>query len=137
MPSSFLAFAVDHNGDGRRDIWTTRSDIFASAANYLARSGWRDDRTWGREIRLPDSFDRSLLGLATTKPLPEWHALGVRRVDGSDLPKQPVMASVIEAEAHRPPAYLVYQNYRTILKWNRSTFFGLAVGLLADGIGRR
>ena len=137
MPSSFLAFAVDHNGDGRRDIWTTRDDIFASAANYLARSGWRDDLTWGRGIRLPDSFDRSLLGLATTKLVPDWQALGVRRADGSALPSRSIMASVIEAETDRPPAYLVYQNYRTILKWNRSTFFALAVGRLADAIGRR
>ena len=137
MPSSFLAFAADHDGDGRRDIWTTRGDMFASAANYLARSGWHDDLTWGREVLLPAGFDRSLLGLAATKPLPEWQALGVRRADGGDLPIRPVQASVIEAEAHRSPAYLVYQNYRTVLKWNRSTFFALAVGLLADGIGRR
>ena len=132
MPSTFLNFAVDYDGDGRLDIWHSRPDVFASAANYLAKSGWRDDITWGRAVRLPPGFDRSLIGLETVKTLPEWQAAGVRRADGTALPKRPLRASLIEAEEGKGPAFLVYDNYRALLKWNRSTFFALAVGYLAD-----
>ncbi len=132
MPSSFVRFAIDHDGDGRIDIWTTPADVFASAANYLARSGWRDDITWGRQVRIPQGFDRSYLELKTAKRLPEWQQLGVRKADGSDLPTRSISASVIEAEPGKGPAFVVYDNFHTILKWNRSTFFALAVGHLAD-----
>jgi len=86
MPSSFLNFAVDGDGDGRKDIWTNRKDVFASAANYLSRSGWKGDQTWGRQVRLPDGFDAKLADLDVRKTLAEWQGLGVRRLDGSDLP---------------------------------------------------
>ncbi|MEL0114472.1 MAG: lytic murein transglycosylase, partial [Rickettsiales bacterium] len=77
MPSSFLNYAVDYNGDGRRDIWTTRADVFASAANYLASVGWRNDQTWGRLVKIPAGFDSSLIGLKQPrKRLSEWQALG-------------------------------------------------------------
>ncbi|MDA0262349.1 MAG: lytic murein transglycosylase, partial [Proteobacteria bacterium] len=137
MPSSFVRFATDHDGDGRIDIWTTPADVFASAANYLARSGWRDDLTWGRPVRLPDGFAAAELGFDSVKPLPQWQEIGVRRPDGSDLPRRSIMASVIEAEAGKGPTFLVYQNFKTILKWNRSTFFALAVGHLADQLEER
>lgn len=132
MPSTFLNFAVDYDGDGRLDIWNSRPDVFASAANYLSKSGWRDDITWGRAVRLPPGFDRSMIGLETVKTLPEWQAAGVRRADGEALPKRPLRASLIEAEEGKGPVFLVYDNYRALLKWNRSTFFALAVGYLAD-----
>jgi membrane-bound lytic murein transglycosylase B len=138
MPSSFLNFAYDFDGDGRRDIWTTPADVFASAANYLARSGWRDDQTWGRQVRLPDGFDAALAGLKITKYLDEWQRLGVRRVDGADLPTRRLAASLIRPEkSGAGPAYLVYRNYRTILKWNRSNYFALAVSRLSDAIAGR
>ena len=86
MPSSYQAYAVDYDHDGRRDIWTTLPDVFASIANYLAKAGWNDRYTWGREVRLPPTIDGSLAGLQQQKPLPEWQALGVRRADGTDLP---------------------------------------------------
>ena len=136
MPSSFVRFAVDHDGDGRVDIWTTPADVFASAANYLAHSGWRDDITWGRQVRLPAGFDRANLGLKVAKRLPEWQRIGVRRADGSDLPTRPLAASVIEAEKGKGPAFVVYDNFHAILRWNRSFFFALAVGHLADGLAR-
>jgi membrane-bound lytic murein transglycosylase B len=135
MPSSFRSFAVDHDGDGRIDLWNSRSDVFASAANYLKRSGWKGDETWGRPVRLPDGFDARLIGTGVAKTLAEWSALGVARGDGSPLPARPLKASVILAEGAKGPAFLVYDNYRTILKWNRSTFFAIAVGTLADRIG--
>ena len=122
MPSSFVRFAKDHDDDGRIDIWTTPADVFASAANYLVRSGWRDDLTWGRAVAVPAGFSPSQFGLKTAKELPQWQELGVRRKDGSDLPTRPIKASVIEAEKGRGETFVVYQNFRTILKWNRSTF---------------
>lgn len=137
MPSSFLRFAIDHDGDERRDIWTTPADVFASTANYLAKSGWRDDITWGREVRLPVGFDRGLVGTKVVKRLPEWQGLGVRRADGRDLPSRPLAASLIQAQEGRGPAFLVYDNHHAILRWNRSTYFALAVGLLADRIADR
>jgi len=137
MPSSFLNFAVDGDGDGRKDIWTNRKDVFASAANYLSRSGWKGDQTWGRQVRLPDGFDAKLADLDVRKTLVEWQGLGVRRLDGSDLPVRDLSASMVLAEGDTPggAAYLIYDNYRTILKWNRSTYFAVAVGTLADRIG--
>ena len=134
MPSSFVRFAVDFDGDGRRDIWGSRADVFASAANYLSRSGWQNDQTWGREVRLPNGFDATLVGHAVRKPLGEWQQLGVRRVDGGALPARDVSASVLRPGGGNGPAYLVYENFRVILKWNRSDFFALAVGRLADSL---
>ncbi|MEE8394255.1 MAG: lytic murein transglycosylase [Rhodospirillales bacterium] len=134
MPSSFLSFAVDYDGDGRKDIWNNLADVFASAANYLARSGWRDDQTWGRPVLLTRELDKKLIGLKVKKRLSEWQSLGVRRIDGADLPKRDLLASVVLAEDGGPP-FVVYNNYHTILKWNRSTFFAVAIGSLADRIG--
>ena len=135
MPSSFLHYAVDYDGDQRRDIWGTHADIFASAANYLARAGWRSDQTWGRKVRLPDGFDPTLADLGVAKRLGEWQALGVRRADGSDLPTRDLRASIILPGGEDGPAYVIYDNYRTILKWNRSNYFGVSIGTLADLIG--
>ena len=132
MPSSFLAHAVDHDGDGRRNIWTSRADVFASTANYLRNAGWRGDQTWGREVRLPQGLDASLIGLGVRKRLSEWQALGVRRADGTALPRRDLEASIVLPGGEDGPAYLAYRNYRAILKWNRAHFFAVAVGRLAD-----
>ena len=137
MPSSFVNYAVDYDGDGRRDIWGTQGDVFASAANYLAQAGWRAGETWGRHVALPAGFDDELIGLEVTKPLAEWQALGLRRADGSDLPQAAMSGSVVLPGGEEGPAYLVYGNYRTIMRWNRSYYFATSVGLLADRIGGR
>ena len=134
MPSSFVNHAVDHDGDGRRDIWTSLPDVLASIANYLARSGWRGGHRWGRAVRLPAGFDPALLGLETRRSLADWRALGLRRSDGSTLPSAPVEASVVRPDGALGPAFLVYENFRVFLRWNRSIFFATAVGLLADRI---
>lgn len=134
MPSSFRQYAVDYDGDGRRDIWTTLPDIFASIAQYLARAGWRGDQTWGRRVTLPQGFNTTLAGLERQKPLPAWQTLGVRQVDGSDLPQRPLQASLLLPEGANGQAFLVYDNFRALLKWNRSNFFALAVGQLTDGL---
>ena len=135
MPSSFRAHAVDYDGDGRIDIWHSRPDALASAANYLKRSGWKGDETWGRAARLPEGFDAKLIGTGVVKSLAEWSALGLSRDDGGPLPTRALKASVVLAEGNKGPAFLVYDNYRAILKWNRSTFFAIAIGSLADRIG--
>ncbi len=135
MPSTFLKFAVDWDGDGKRNIWTNRSDALASAANYLSSEGWRGDQTWGRAIQLPKGFDPKLIGVDTRKSLAQWNALGVRGADGKPLPVRDLEGSVVLAETGKGPAFLVYDNFRTIMKWNRSTFFALAAGHLADRIG--
>ncbi len=137
MPSSFLRFAHDYNGDGAKDIWNTQADVFASAANYLKGVGWNDDITWGREVRLPDGFDHDLASLDVVKSIPEWQALGVRRSDGTDLPARELDASIIMAGKPGEPVFMVYGNYRATLRWNRSHYFATAVGLLSDRIGYR
>jgi membrane-bound lytic murein transglycosylase B len=138
MPSSFVHHAVDYDGDGRRDIWTTKADVFASAANYLARSGWRDDQTWGREVRLPAGLDLGLAGLKGRKRLAEWQELGLRRANGGELPARQLKAAlVLPTAGQAKPAFLVYDNFHAILKWNRSNFFALAVGYLADAVAGR
>lgn len=132
MPSSYLAYAVDHDGDGRRDIWQTQADVFASIANYLARMGWRDDQTWGRAVRLPDGFDESLVSLDVVKDMDEWRGLGVRNASGGDLPQRNLPGSVIRPRRGGDAAFLIYGNYRRLLKWNYSHFFGISVGTIAD-----
>lgn len=132
MPSSFQQFAVDHDDDGRRDIWGTLPDVFASAANYLAKAGWQPDQTWGRRVRLPEGFDLDLKGLEVKKSLDEWQALGVRRSNGDDLPTRQLSASLILPGGPDGPAFLTYSNYRVLLKWNRSHYFATTVGQFAD-----
>lgn len=137
MPSSFIAYAHDYDGDGRKDIWNTRADVFASAANYLSSLGWRDDLTWGRRVNLPPEFDFAMANLKTIKSLSAWQALGVRRDDGTDLPNEDLQASIVRPGRNSGPSYLVYDNYRTVMKWNRSLYFATSVGILSDRIAGR
>ena len=135
MPSSFINFAVDFDGDGRKDIWQTKIEVFASASNYLSRSGWNGSEIWGRQVLVPKGFDSKLANLKIEKSLQQWRALGIKKADGSSLPQVVGMrASIIYPGGEHGPSYLVYNNFRTILKWNRSTYFAMAVGLLADRI---
>ncbi|MEQ8397273.1 lytic murein transglycosylase [Thalassobaculum sp.] len=139
MPSSFHRFAVDHNGDGHKDIWNSLPDVFASIARYLSGSGWRDDMTWGREVMLPDGFDRKLIGSDARKPLSDWEALGVRRADGGPLPGRDLQAKIVEVteRSGRARHFAAYEDFDVILKWNRSTYFAVAVGTLADALDAR
>jgi membrane-bound lytic murein transglycosylase B len=137
MPSAFLLYAVSYSGDGRRDIWHRREDVFASIANYLSQSGWKGDETWGRPVSLPAGFDSALLGIGVKKPLGEWRRLGVRRADGGPLPNRALSASILRPGGDQGPAILVYDNYRVLLKWNSSNYFASAVGLLADSMEQR
>ena len=133
MPSSFRQFAVDYDGDGRRDIWQSQSDVFASIANYLGSYDWKPDQTWGRPVRLPPGFDPNLVTLDVEKPMSEWQRLGVRTISGDDLPARELTGSIVQPDKGGA-AFLVYENYKKIMRWNRSTFFATAVGQLADYI---
>lgn len=137
IPTTFRDYAVDFDGDRRRDLWNNLADIFGSAANYLSSVGWDGTKTWGREVRLPKSFDLTLADLAVQKPLAEWQALGVRRSDGRDLPKVDITGSIVLPGGHAGPAFIVYKNFRKIMVWNRSIFYAIAVGHLADRIAGR
>ncbi len=148
MPTSFHGYARDHNGDGRRDIWTTEADVFASIANYLKKHKWSANGTWGRPVTLPEGFSltspdvkrttkpkrcrRALKTHTRMLPLSRWQELGVRRLNGGDLPQVDIEASLVQPSGEGGQAYLTYANYRSILGYNCSNFYGIAVGLLAD-----
>lgn len=134
IPSTFVSYAVDYDGDGRRDIWRSLPDVFASAANFLGSVGWQGDETWGREVRLPADFDWDSASLKVRKPIADWQRLGVRRADGGDLPAADLTGAIIVPMGHRGPAFLVYRNFDAILTWNRSILYAVAVGHLADRI---
>lgn len=135
MPSSFLSFAVDENGDGRIDIWNSMQDVFASAANYLSQGGWVKDETWGWEVELPKDFDSSSATLDVKKPLAEWKAMGVVYAEKGPSRGEPsLLWSVVEPEGRKGRSFLVNDNYRALLKWNRSYLFAIAAGTLSDRI---
>ncbi|MEM9684143.1 MAG: lytic murein transglycosylase, partial [Pseudomonadota bacterium] len=132
IPTTFALYAVDEDGDGKRDIWNSLPDTFGSAANYLSSIGWRGDETWGGDVKIQDGFDFSLASSKIRKPVAEWAALGVRQVDGTPLPESTLTASLVLPAGHQGPAFLTFTNYRKILNWNRSTLYAIAVGHLAD-----
>jgi membrane-bound lytic murein transglycosylase B len=145
MPSSYLAYAVDFDGDGRRDIWTSHADTFASIANYLKQHGWRGREPWGREVRVsPSAADRiartleprpsgcramrSMIGPA---PLADWQRLGIRQPDGSALPATAGTAALVRVDARQ---FLTHANYDALLRYNCAHHYALTVAILADRI---
>jgi membrane-bound lytic murein transglycosylase B len=137
MPTSFERFAVDEDGDGRRDIWGSRADALGSIANYLARNGWQRGEAWGREVRLPPGFDASSASREVTRPLSAWASAGVRAADGGPLPASGMAAGMVLPDGATGPAFAVYRNFTAIRRYNPSNFYALSVGLIADGIGGR
>jgi membrane-bound lytic murein transglycosylase B len=148
MPTSYLSFAVDYDGDGKKDIWQNKADVFASIANYLKSEGWDSQSTWGRQVKLPASFDHKFsvasgsrsLGQwiknyqAGEKSLADWQKLGLLRMDGTSLPEREMKAALILPDDAKGRAYLAYNNYKTLMHWNRSYYFVTSVGYLADRI---
>ena len=138
MPSSFLSYAVDWNGDGKRDIWDTKADVFASTAYYLSKAGWRDDMTWGRAVKIPNGLTlngkgaKALAVAKTRLKLVEWSRAGVVSTDGKPLPSRDFTARLVLPAGSNGPAYLVYSNFDSILAWNRSNYYALAIGHLSD-----
>lgn len=136
IPTTYRDFAVDFDGSGHRDLWGSLADVFASAANYLIKAGWEPAYTWGREVRIPSTFDYAASGLDNRLSLPVWQRMGVRQADGSDLPAVDIAGSVIfPGGAGRGPAFIVYGNFHTIMAWNRSVLYAISVGHLADRLG--
>jgi len=132
MPSVFLDHAVDYDGDGRRDLWNSLADSLASAANYLDAIGWETGYRWGREVTLPSGFPYEHAGRDRERTLAEWQALGVRDAYGRAIGNADIEASLLVPSGHEGPAFLVYSNFDVIMRWNRSEFYALAVGRLAD-----
>jgi lytic murein transglycosylase len=133
LPSSYLGYAVDADGDGRRDIWGSIPDVMASTANYLARSGWQPRQPWGAEVRLPPGFDYERADTALRQSTREWAAAGVAPLDGQVLPDF-ADGSIIAPAGARGPAFLVGPNFRAILRYNNSNSYALGVSLLAQRI---
>ena len=133
MPSTFIDFARDGDGDGRKDIWQSTADALESAAGFMA-TAWQPGYIWGRQVQIPSGFDRNLTGLDTMKPIEEWQSLGVRRIDGTALPMVDIQGSIVLPSEELEPAFLVYQNYRAFFRWNRSHFFAITLGHLANRI---
>jgi lytic murein transglycosylase len=131
LPSVFMTYAVDADGDGRRDIWGSMADVVASTANFLARSGWRAGEPWGTEVKLPPGFDPARADTELRQSSAQWAAEGVRTMDGAALPELADGAILLPAGT-RGPAFLVGANFRAILRYNNSTSYALAVGLLAQ-----
>jgi membrane-bound lytic murein transglycosylase B len=143
MPSSYLKYAKDFDGDGRTDIWRSTPDALASIANYLGQWGWDDEYTWGREVRLvPDVRERiekettrrtdgcfAMRNMTERIPLAEWDRLGVRRANGARLPRTDVKAGLVTTDTR---SFLVYDNYDAILRYNCAHYYALTVALLAD-----
>jgi len=138
MPTSFLDYAIDFDNDGRKDIWNNKADVFASIANFLKSEGWSNKITWGRQVTVPKNFDFSLVGLkpSSKRFLAEWQAMEVRRYDGRDLPNLPIKSSLIAPDGETGRIYLVYENFHTLMKWNRSSYFGVSVSYLSDRINK-
>jgi membrane-bound lytic murein transglycosylase B len=136
MPTTFLQYAVDFNGDGRRDIWTDRADVLGSIAHYVSRLGWRGNEGWGREVVVPGNFDPRLAGLEGRRTTVEWAQLGVRPAGQQSFTGREPAGSLVLPDGAGGTALLVYDNFRAIKKWNNSTYFAAAVGYIADSIDR-
>lgn len=137
MPSSFFNFAADGNGDGRKDIWQTEADVFASTANYITKSGWKNDVPWGEAVTLTKILPHIKLssrGLSGIKPLSYWHEIGVAhktKNKGATLDKS-TKTRLFMPDGPSKRAYLVYNNFDVIMRWNRSSYFAFSVLTLAD-----
>lgn len=131
LPTTYLAYAIDADGDGRRDIWGSMADVLASTANFLARSGWQPGQPWGTEVRLPRGFDIVRADPAVRQSSAQWAAEGVQTASGAPLPALSDAYLLLPAGA-RGPAFVVGPNFRTILRYNNATSYALAVSLLAQ-----
>ncbi|MEX6633446.1 lytic murein transglycosylase [Hyphococcus lacteus] len=140
IPTTYLAYAIDHDGDGKRDIWNNLGDVFASTANYLSVSGFRGNEAWGIEVRLPTDFDYALADTSIKKAVVEWAATGLSSIRGPSLVDgfdPNIRGRLIIPAGASGPAFLVFENFEAILKYNRSTAYALAVSLLSEEIAGR
>lgn len=134
VPTAYFAHAVDFDGDGSKDLWHSVPDALASAASLMADAGWKRGEPWGYEVRLPPGFAYEQADITIVKPLSEWRALGVKSVFGEALPQGPENGAIFLPAGARGPAFIVFDNFNVILKYNNAASYALAVGVLADRI---
>lgn len=132
LPSSWVKYAVDYDGDGRKDIWKSKPDVFASIANYMKQNGWQTGEPWAIQVKLPAKFDMKMEGKTIVKPVSEWNELGVRTESGHPLPYQELQASIVQP--YGGPTFLAFSNYKMILRYNNSIYYAGAIGYMADKI---
>jgi membrane-bound lytic murein transglycosylase B len=149
MPDNYIKYAVDYDKDGKRDIWNTEADVFASIANYLSSSGWEDNQTWGRPVILPDVSEEVLFAknpndlppveqceryedLKVWRDLQGWQALGVRRLSTADLPVRSIPATLITGDPGDKKGYIIYRDFCAIMRFNPAFKYAISIGLLAD-----
>jgi len=135
LPSSWLKYAVDYDGDGKKDIWGSKQDALASIANYMKLNGWHNNQPWAVFVRLPTNFNPALEGKNVIKTAQEWDDLGVRTTSGGHLPYSHLPTSIIQPFGG--PTFLAYPNYRMILRYNNSIYYAGSIGFLADKICQR
>jgi len=131
LPSSWFKYAVDYDGDGHKDIWTSKPDALASIANYLKMNGWEEGQPWGVQVSAPADIPSRLIGVKTQRPVSFWLQHGVHVTEG-ELPRTDMMASLLEPDGG--PDYLVFNNFRVILKYNNSVYYAASIAYLADEI---
>jgi membrane-bound lytic murein transglycosylase B len=134
MPSTFMKWGVDRDGNGRIDLWHSLPDAFASAANFLRGIGFRPGLPSSEEVVLPQGFALDQADATIEKPIRAWAAMGVRRAGGGALPAVDDPSSIILPAGWRGPAFVLYPNFKAVMNWNRSTLYALAVGILARQI---
>jgi len=140
MPSNYLKYAIDGDGDGKINLWDSLPDAFHSAGNFLQQLGWQRGQTWGYEVTLPKNFNYGLADGKTKRTLASWQALGIKQSNGQALPlsvassETPQQAKLLLPSDYRGPAFLVYDNFQVIKRWNNSNNYALGVGHLADRI---
>ena len=132
IPTTYEAYAVDFDGDGRRDLWNSPADALGSAANYLSKAGWVSGTTWGYEVLLPQNFDYALAGDGKQRTVGAWRKLGLVRSRGDDFPRPGDKAELIAPAGASGPAFLLLRNHFVIKRYNNATAYSLAVGHLAD-----
>jgi len=134
MPSAYIKYAVDGDNNGTADLWNSEQDALTSAANFLQQLGWQQGYRWGREVILPEGFDYLKSGREQSLSLFQWQALGLKKVDGSQLGEADIQASLLVPAGHKGPAFLIYKNFDVIMGWNNSESYAIAVGYLAERI---
>jgi len=137
MPSNYLKYAVDGDGDGTINLWDSLPDVFHSAGNFLNQLGWQKEENWGREVHLPKQFDYALADNKTLRSLAEWKKLGIKLADGRTLPNVDMQARLLLMTDYKGPAFLVYENFKVMKRWNNANKYAVAVGHLADRIVNR
>lgn len=134
MPSAYVNYAVDGDGDGKADLWNSTEDALSSAAYFLQQLGWQRNERWGREVMLPHDFNYEYLGKHEARSLKQWAEMGILRADNLPLIPLDIKAALYLPSGHTGPAFLVYHNFDVMMRWNRSVFYGISVGRLADRI---